>query len=541
MNKTINISLGKQFFYIDEEAYVVLKNYLDAIKRYLVNEKGRDEILSDIETRIAELFIEKLQNEREVVQLGEVERVIQVMGQPSDYKVDDDAEYTEENTSSSTSFQDNTSTKKFYRDEEKNLLGGVCAGLAHNFAIDIVWMRLIWLVLFFLSYGTATLLYIVLWIVVPAAKTTAQKLAMMGEPINISNIEKKVKENAEKAATYAKNFDYEKAAQNGKSSVTQFFEQLGEVLSKVANVVLKILGFLIVLATGIALVSLVISLFSVGSISIFGIADFDFGNDSPFIFDAPVWLQILTFFMLAAVPIYFLFLLGLKLINTNLRLFTWGRVISLLILWFLAIAYISFLGIRKGISTNSSGEVIELIDLPMDGKDTLQIMMKPNLNFSDKVYRSSTAQVKFDPDTNTDVLVGTSIYISVQPSTDSIAKLRISKSASGINSKEARENATHVNYGYSFQNNKLLLDAFYSSKILQKEEDYKVTIVLYLPENQHFKMGKNVSTFKDYRSMNLSNLTLHPTEIYQLINAEIICTNCTKNENENEPKTEKND
>ncbi|GGE39861.1 PspC domain-containing protein [Psychroflexus planctonicus] len=537
MNKTINVSLGKQFFHIDEEAFIVLKNYLDAIKRYLINEEGRDEILADVEARIAELFSEKLQSEREVVQVHEVERVIKIMGQPSDYKVEqEDDTYT--NTQSETySNRQNTQQstgKKFYRDEEKNLLGGVCAGLAHNFGIDILWMRILWMVLFFLSYGTFTILYVVLWIVVPAARTTAQKLAMMGEPINISNIEKKVKENAEKATNYAKNFDYEKAAQNGKSTVTRFVEQLTEILSKVANVLVKIIGFILVFIAGLSLVGMFISFISFGSISFLNIADFNLSNEGPFVFEAPVWLQMLTFFCIAATPVYFLFLAGLKIINHKLKLFKLRTVVILLALWFLAIAYVSFLGIKKGISSNSIGEIVEIQELPMQTSDTLSIKMIPNLTFAESIYRSSSNQIKYDSSTEEDILVGTSIYFAVQPTTDSIPKIRVSKKSTGSNNKEGRLNASQIDYQFKLNKNELLLDSYFTSDISLKDEDLKLNIILYLPENMHFKTDKYVSTFEDYKYHKFVNLNVNSNDVYQIQNTELICTTCTKNE----PKTE---
>jgi phage shock protein PspC (stress-responsive transcriptional regulator) len=538
MNKTINVSLGKQFFYIDEEAYLALNNYLDAIKRYLINEEGRDEILADVEARIAELFTEKLQSEREVVQVNEVERVIGIMGKPSDYKVDqDDSNYADGNENDYKQYAGQTKNKKFFRDDEKNLLGGVCAGLAHNFGIDILWMRLLWVILLFLSFGTFILLYVVLWIVVPVARTTAQKLAMMGEPVNISNIEKKVKENAEKAANYAKNFDYEQAAKNGKSSVTQFLEGLGEVLTKIANVIVKIIGFFLVFASGISLISMIISLLSLGSISLFGITDFDFGNSGPFVFDSPVWLQMLTFFFLAVIPVYFIFLLGLKLINNSLKLFKLRTVITLLVFWFSAIAYISFLGIKKEISSSSRGEVVELQDLPVNISDTLSIKVIPNLNFAENVYRSSRSLVKFDPSINENVLWGTSIYIAVQPTTDSIAKLRVSKNASGLNTTNARENANKIDYQVEFNENELLLNAYFLSDVSLKEEDLKLNIVLYLPENMYFKVGKNVSTLKDWRQSTFLKLSENPNDVYQIQDDQIKCTTCINDK----PKTKNYD
>jgi hypothetical protein len=350
-------------------------------------------------------------------------------------------------------------------------------------------------------------------------------------------LKKIVKVNAEKAANYAKNFDYEQAAKNGKSSVTQFLEGLGEVLTKIANVIVKIIGFFLVFASGISLISMIISLLSLGSISLFGITDFDFGNSGPFVFDSPVWLQMLTFFFLAVIPVYFIFLLGLKLINNSLKLFKLRTVITLLVFWFSAIAYISFLGIKKEISSSSRGEVVELQDLPVNISDTLSIKVIPNLNFAENVYRSSRSLVKFDPSINENVLWGTSIYIAVQPTTDSIAKLRVSKNASGLNTTNARENANKIDYQVEFNENELLLNAYFLSDVSLKEEDLKLNIVLYLPENMYFKVGKNVSTLKDWRQSTFLKLSENPNDVYQIQDDQIKCTTCINDK----PKTKNYD
>ncbi len=535
MNKTINISLGKQFFHIDEEAFAILKNYLDAIKSYLINEEGRDEILADVEARIAELFAEKLQSEREVVQVAEVERVIKVMGQPSDYKVDqDETNYTNSDHAYQKQTEYTNGSKKFYRDEEKNLLGGVCAGLAHNLGIDILWMRIIWVVLFFLSYGTFTILYLVLWIVVPAARTTAQKLAMMGEPVNISNIEKKVKENAEKAANYAKNFDYGKAAQNGKSTVTRFVDKLISIVSRIANVLAKIIGFIIVLASGFALISLIISLLSFGSISIFGFADFNFSNEGPFVFDAPIWFQMLVIFLIATVPVYFLFLAGLKIINSNLKLFKARTVVSLLVLWFLAIASMVFLGIKKELASNIKSEVVEINEIPMATSDTLSVKMIPNLNYTDHIYRSSTSSIKYDSQLQEDVLVGTSIYLSFKPSLDSVPKIRISKKATGETNEDARNNANNITYNYKFAKNELLLDSYFTGDLELKDEKLKLYVVVFLPENIYFEGDKSLSTFKDWEGYDNLDFYNEPNAIYQIKDSELICLSCQEDKPKNQ-------
>ncbi|MBT8253149.1 MAG: PspC domain-containing protein, partial [Bacteroidia bacterium] len=190
MNKTVNINLAGIFFHIDEDAYLKLQRYLDAIKRSFTDSQGRNEIISDIEARIAELFSERVQNEKQVVSVKEVEEVITIMGQPEDYMVDEEIFEDEPQAQYKKS---SGSGRKLFRDKDNAYIGGVSAGLAHYFGIDALWIRLAWIVLFF-GAGTGILLYILLWILMPVAESTSDKLAMTGKPINITNIEEKVKE-----------------------------------------------------------------------------------------------------------------------------------------------------------------------------------------------------------------------------------------------------------------------------------------------------------------------------------------------------------
>ena len=184
MNKTISINLGGFFFHIDEDAYQKLSRYFDAVKRSLAPD-GRDEIMSDIETRIAELFQERLQNEKQVVGLVEIDQVIAIMGQPEDYKIDDE----NTNFSSFTSSNDsNKKSKRLYRDHDNSILGGVASGFGHYLNIDPLWIRILFIISPWITFGTSLLIYLILWILIPEALTTSQKLEMKGEPINISSI-----------------------------------------------------------------------------------------------------------------------------------------------------------------------------------------------------------------------------------------------------------------------------------------------------------------------------------------------------------------
>jgi phage shock protein PspC (stress-responsive transcriptional regulator) len=202
MNKTVNINLAGIFFHIDEDAYAKLQHYLEAIKRSLTGTHGRDEIINDIEARIAELFSEKIKNERQVISIKEVDEVISVMGQPEDYMLDE--EIFEDETSYTQ-----TKGKKLFRDTEHSYVGGVSSGLGHYLGISAIWLRIAWILLTIFSTGAFILIYIALWIFVPEAKTTADKLAMRGEPVTISNIERKIREGFDDVAGKMKDINNE--------------------------------------------------------------------------------------------------------------------------------------------------------------------------------------------------------------------------------------------------------------------------------------------------------------------------------------------
>ena len=127
MNKTVNINLAGIFFHIDEDAYAKLQRYLEAIKRSFTDSQGRSEIIADIEARIAELFNERVQNEKQVIRIKEVDEVIAIMGQPEDYLVDDEIFEDEPQTAYTKRSQP---SKKLFRDGEDKFLGGVASGTA---------------------------------------------------------------------------------------------------------------------------------------------------------------------------------------------------------------------------------------------------------------------------------------------------------------------------------------------------------------------------------------------------------------------------
>ncbi|MCL2073487.1 MAG: PspC domain-containing protein [Marinilabiliaceae bacterium] len=202
MKKIISINISSIAFFIDEDAYEILNQYFETLKvRFGTTEEG-SEIITDIEARFAELFAERINPKTGVITITMVNESIKIMGQPDDFSENENREKKGFNDS----FYAKNRSRRLYRDIENQKLGGVCAGIAAYFNIDPVVVRIIFVVLPFLSFGIIIPIYFALWIVVSPAVTASQKMEMKGENITISNIEKKIKEEYEVVKNQFENF-----------------------------------------------------------------------------------------------------------------------------------------------------------------------------------------------------------------------------------------------------------------------------------------------------------------------------------------------
>ncbi|MGA2408142.1 MAG: PspC domain-containing protein [Bacteroidales bacterium] len=183
MKITVSINLGGYSFNIDEDAYAELKMYLKNLELHFAGEESSSEILSDIETRMAEIFRTKLTNFKQVINIDDVRQVISVLGTPED--ISDNEGPTAREKFSSPGYH------RMYRDTDHRVIGGVCAGIAAYWDIELWLVRLIFFALAMMGVGI--LIYLILYIVIPEAKTTAEKIEMKGNPVNIHNIKDSVK------------------------------------------------------------------------------------------------------------------------------------------------------------------------------------------------------------------------------------------------------------------------------------------------------------------------------------------------------------
>jgi phage shock protein PspC (stress-responsive transcriptional regulator) len=290
MKKTLSVNLGGMVYHIDEDAYAQLMDYLQDLKKHLGPDESSEEVLNDIEQRISELFNEWMQGNREVVTAADVQKVISVLGRPEQIN----AEETEENTSSDTGKTENDQSRytkteyseggrrRLYRDTDNGILGGVCSGIAAYLNISMVLVRVIVFLLIWFG-GSGLLIYILCWIIIPEARTAAQKLEMKGEDVTIDNIEKKVREEYSKAkdrfGNYVESNDLKNRSRSIGHRLGDFVVICFKVLLGFIAGVIGISGFMVLLALIFALVALWTGMPN----NFFNWFDFNF--DFPFQFD----------------------------------------------------------------------------------------------------------------------------------------------------------------------------------------------------------------------------------------------------------------
>ncbi|MBZ9653034.1 PspC domain-containing protein [Psychroflexus montanilacus] len=495
MNKTININLAGVFFHIDEDAFIKLDKYLKAIETYLAKEESKDEILQDIEARIAELFTESMAHKNQVVNSIQVNDMIAIMGEPEAYKIDDE----EEPTSNSSKFRP---SRKLYRDIDRNYIGGVSAGLNYYLGLNTFLIRLIWVASAFFSFGATVAIYIILWIVIPAANTTSQKLDMQGEPVNLTNIEKKVKESYSKFADKVGGIDYDKYGQQTKSGLTRFFDGLGDVLKAIGVFISKFLGVILLIISSLVLVGLLIFLFSFGTISVFELGDFN--KMELFSLGIPYWIQVILFFLTAAIPFFYLLILSLKLLFSNLK--SIGKIshITLMGIWILCVIVITTLGIKKQLEVSYDGEVVEVSALNIATTDTLRVKMNPNLMFDENINQRRQQKIVKD-DTNSSKLYSSNVYVNFRTSNDDELKVRVTKKGFGSSENLARERASLIEYDYKLENSVLKLDNYFLTTPEFAKQKVKVEITVYIPEQQIIYLDKNLMDFSRIRNFKRSD------------------------------------
>ena len=455
MNKTININLAGIIFHLDEVAYEKFKTYLSNVKTALGKEESGEEIIADIEARIAEIFhLRMKENGRQVVGLPDVEFIIETLGQPEAFVDEIEGEGPQKSAKE---------TRRFFRNPDEKVMGGVCSGIGAYFDIDPVWIRVLFLILLFFT-GIGFITYVILWAAIPEAKTTAQKLQMRGEAVNLNNIEK----------LFTKVEDYtstEKIKSGVNSFVSFVVNGIGSVFSfvfKFIGVLLAIFGALIAFVLIITLLGIFGSTWNFEGFNFLSFNGYIYGLDGAQAIFGGGWRllalragTLLTLLLpLFALVVFLAKIFGREL--TNSKLLSFSGIASFIV--GLILIFIS------------AGSLIT--DFRERATETDQITLS-GMSFD------ITADILEDEqgfffDVEDELLHIENVRFNIEATRSSTASLELKHAASGRNHSEARARAQSFDYPTAQEGEALRLSEYFTvpKESLYRGQDLKVTLRL---------------------------------------------------------------
>jgi len=505
MKRTIKISLQGAVFHIDEDAYTMLRQYLADISDHFKTQEGAEDIIQDIEIRIAEIFTERLDGKREVVSLPDVEYMISVLGRPEDiFEGQEQEEKTKE-------YQHVPGgRKRLYRDPENAVLGGVCGGLGAYFNTDPVWFRVLF-VLLTLAYGTSFLIYLILWLVIPRAQTISQRLEMHGEQVNINNISKNVNEEVKRVRESITNIPNSERFRRLRNALQEFFHVTGQILLTTLKIITVIIGVTLIL-TGIIILIFLLSIFFFHYSQFFPELNLNpayYLTDLLALFTKPenVPYIIGTFIITLGIPLVALIYTGIKIIF-HIRTQYKAVGVTLFVIWLISFVSLGlFIGdIASNYSEGARIFTTEKINIPPS--DTLYFSTVEYSNHGiEKVFSTENERIYLDKETG---------YVLGKPEIDIFFSDNVQKPAVEIHRKAransrqlALERCEKIQFSYKIRNNHLFIDQWFrSGKTWYAPE---VDVRLRLPEGTIICLDKNLRFMLDdvpnkerYRSYNLA-------------------------------------
>lgn len=475
MKKTISINIKGLNFIIEEDAYQQLQEYLEHLKLTLQNQEGSDEIIEDIELRIAELFSEKLNESKAVVELSDVEEILALLGRPEDY-IDAEDDENKQNQRSSDDFESSRyekADKRLYRDTENASVGGVCGGLANYLNIDRVIIRAIF-VLMVLFAGFGVSLYIILWIIIPKASSSIDRLRMKGKPITVESVKEEVRNASD---NISKNTKRASKAILREELYQNKISRAGRILGSLVG------GFLILIGISFLIPYLI---FVVGGFEFIpidsenGYMNFSEFGELVLNNDSDYFLLQIAIILGGFSTILFFFLLGGQLITRLKSKWMKPTLIGLFSMGLVGLILGIIVGVRTGrdltISSSletSIGEIKsqEMTILPYD-----ELFSKRD----QKYKRSSNGSLITIKDEN---IVFSGIDIKYVHSDDSLFRIKQIKTASGISGKMADTKCENIHQDIQLKNDTLYISPNYSFPTKDKIRNQEIEILIEVPLN----------------------------------------------------------
>jgi len=447
MEKTIIINIGNTIIHIEESAYELLKAYLNEVKQYFANHADDLEIVTDIENRIAELLTEQLEEQKkQVVDSANVNSVIAQMGKVQDF---DTVEEGEEEPVINNNYQYQYTEKKLYRDMDDRVVAGVCAGIAHYVNADPKWIRLATL-LISIAGGFGLLVYAILWIIMPKAKSRIERMEMKGEPANLQGFQKNLDE--ELQAVKERLGEVNKHAQpifaRLGNFIGEFFEWLGRFISGTGKVIFKVIAGFIVVFGVLFLITLIIGtaafqgFWDASIYEYFPFSIINEGNRGAILFGA---------FIVCFIPILALVLFSIR-VAFNKQAINKTLSFALLIIWLAGVAITGYQAAKISSEFKQHAELTQTTDLKAYPVYTINIDKSKYFSKEDSVAYHIDAnnrhQIVVDDFEDGPFVSPNHIRIDINKSETGVTRLTQKYESQGKTFQSALQNAQNISYNY---------------------------------------------------------------------------------------------
>jgi len=510
MNKTVTINISGIIFHIEEDAYQVLNNYLIAIKRYFNKNESGAEIMSDIESRIAEMLQSKTNAMKQVILMSDVDFVMQSMGKPEEFADEQSDANSSNSFDEQMGYESQHQKKRMYRDADNKVLGGVCSGIGHYFGFDPVWLRIALALLLFFA-GTGFVIYIIFWIAIPEAKTTAEKLAMKGEKADINNISKAVVEEVEQLKKRMEKYgnEFKDMAHKNKHVPRNVAEKIvdfiSDVIMNIGKVLLKIVGVFLIIIGLVFFLGLFSSVFGL-SFMLDSVNGKDW-IDLVLLEGKDLYLGIIGIAIFVGTPVIIMIYGGIKIIfkvNYTNRWVNLGAGIF----WLFGFTLLLFVGVRTGNDFNKGAKVRENISI--NSYDTLYIKMAETpidlIEVEDAIDYDEHENAYSKHHTESDYMIGKNAngryllghsHLDVIKSQSDVVELVVVKEAKGSDRKMASERAKNIEYKILVSDSLIVCDQLFRVNHADKFRVQSVKVILKVPVGKIVYLDKTLENMLD--------------------------------------------
>ncbi len=479
MNKTISINLGGVVFNIEEDAYNVLKGYLDHIGSLFAGDPAGAEIMDDIEARVAELFAERNNERKAVVVSADVEEMMTIMGRPEDYRLDDEA--PPQTVAEPTGIYYNK--RKLYRDMDSAALGGVCSGLSHFLGWSLTIVRVLVVLLCFFSFGAAILGYVLVWALVPPAVTTSEKLHMRGESVNIESIGRIVNEESRAAAKRLSSFS-RGVGQNLRAHSTRGGRFILRTVARLFGLFITFIGFAMLIALAVSAAASEVNVFGFNGDNWEVLNRLVFGNDNT--------LRLLAIGVVLTIvaPAVALIYAGLKLAIPSHRRIR-GLGISLLSLFIVGALMCVWGGIKTGKNFSRDAELTNTVNLSAMKTDTLVLGVMPDNVFIGRHSRNNNGFFDLVKVAGDSICYGQGISVRFEPAPAQEFRMEVTRSSQGRNMEQAGNLARAIRFSYSARADTISLAPFFTTPAADPYRAQNVDVIVYVPIGKYVRFGNS--------------------------------------------------